>query len=358
MRKSQLPKNILIIRLSSLGDVVIASPIAQILKRYNPNARITWLVQPENKPAIENNPFIDEVICWDKDCWLTLFKQRKYATLWRATRELQKKLHEHNFDTAFDLQGLFKSGFLTWLSGAKERIGIGSREGSYWFMHKMVSRNIANRDQIGSDYRYLVNQMGYSDSDWPMIVHTSQPAITAANALLDKYVKTDKFAVICPFTTREQKQWPEEHWQQLLLRVRGRYQLKPIILGTNDETDTCETLARNTGAINLAGKTDLQEATHIMSRARLIIGVDNGLTHIAQTLDTPSIAMFGPSCPYLYSGNGSSKVLYMDLNCSPCRKPTCNKAYNCMKETTPDIVLGELKQLFKLSPLNIQTQDL
>lgn len=349
MRKSQLKKSILIVRLSSVGDVVLASPIAEILKRHNPNARIVWAVQPESKPLLENNPHIDDVFVWNKDLWLDLWRRRRFKQLWREIMTTRDQLTKEKFETAFDLQGLFKSGFITWLSGATERVGIGSREGSYWFMHKMVSRNIANRDQLGSEYRYLINQMGYEDGDWNINIVTPESARqTSAEAVEQELGKGKPYIVICPFASSEQKEWSDEYWQQLILRIRGRYHLNAVVLGGKHEGTKGQQLARKCGAVNLAGQTGLQEAAEIIKRAQLVIGVDNGLTHISQSLSVPALALFGPTRPYLSAGNKPSKVIYLDRYCSPCgRKPSCGKSYDCMREINPDFVLSEVKVLLK-----------
>ncbi len=349
MRKSQLAKTLLIVRLSSLGDVVIASPFAEVLKKHNPNARIVWAAQPEAAELLRSNPYIDEVFIWNKALWLDLWKQKRLMRLWGEIKKTREALHAMNIETAFDLQGLFKSGFITWLSGAKSRIGIGSREGSYWFMHKMVSRNIANREQLGSEYRYLANQLGYSDGDWPVRVYTTPESRENANTIIRSVLKEgEAYAVICPFSTRPQKHWPDDYWQQLVLRIRGRYQLKTVILGARHEGTLGQQLSRRCGAINLAGQTGLQEAAEIIAGASVTIGVDNALTHIAQSSPNPAIALFGPSCPYIYNGVESSKVLYLDMFCSPCRrKPICGGTYDCMRDIEPDRVLTELKSLIR-----------
>ncbi|WP_370977767.1 glycosyltransferase family 9 protein [Agaribacterium sp. ZY112] len=353
MRKSLQPKSIFIVRLSSLGDVVMASPIAEVLKQQFPKSRIVWAVQKESAEILQNNPWIDELFIWDKNHWKELWQQRKWKELWNEIRKTRTELRAQRFDIALDLQGLLKSGFFTWLSGAKQRIGIGSREGSYWFMHKMVSRNVANREQMGADYRYLVNQMGWNDHQWRVDITCDDESKEHADELLAKTCKPDeKFAVICPFTTREQKHWSDDYWQQLVLRIRGRYQLKTIILGARHEGTKGQQLARRCGAINLAGQTGLQDAINIMRKASIVIGVDNGLTHISQAMTVPSLALFGPSCPYRHSGCDNSRVLFMDLNCSPCkRKPSCGGTYDCMKDLNPDFVLAEIKRLFKVQAL-------
>jgi len=244
MRKSQLKKNILIVRLSSTGDIVLSSPFAEILKRHNPNARIVWATQPESKEVLENNPYIDELYIWDRAHWETLWKQKKLIKLVKECFRVRSELKQKNFQFAYDLQGLFKSGLLTWLSGAEERTGIGSREGSYLFMHK--------------------------------------PHIKP----------TEGYAVICPFTKKTQKHWQDNNWQQLVLRIRGRYQLKTLILGAKEEGTKGQQLARKCGAINLAGAISIQDAGRIINGASLVVGVDNALTHLSQASDTHPFCRF------------------------------------------------------------------
>jgi len=351
MRKSQLKRNILIVRLSSPGDIVLASPLPKILKKYNPNATIAWAVQPESESLLANNPYIDELFLLDMSKWKDLWKRKRLIQLWKELASLKSDMQKWDFEVAYDLQGLFKSGLITWLSGAKSRVGIGSREGSAVFMHKMISRNIANRDQMGAEYRYLVNQLGYSDSDWNIHIPTSDENRQRATLLLaDRKLDSEPYIVVSPFTTREQKQWKDEYWQQLLLRIRGRYQYRTVILGCEYESEAAERLASLCGGVSFAGKTNFLDACEIINRASACIGVDNALTHIAQASNVPSIALFGPSRPYLYSDNESSKVIYKDTYCSPCRrKPICKGDYHCMMEIAPDRVLTELKLLMKTS---------
>lgn len=349
MRKSQLKKNILIVRLSSAGDIVLASPLAEILKRHNPNSHIVWATQPDSKAFLEHNPYIDEIYLWDRKHWQQLWKKRRLITLVKECFRVHTELKQKNFQVAYDLQGLFKSGLLAWLSGAKERIGIGSREGSYVFMHKILSRNIANRDQMGSEYRYLVNQLGYSDGDWKIQLYAN-PEATTARRLAPALRPDEAYAVVCPFTTKSEKQWREDHWRELLLRIRGRYQLKTIILGNEEEREKGEALAKQCGAINLVGIASLAEASNIIHHAKLAVGVDNALTHLSQASNTPSVAIFGPSRPYMYTDNESSKVVHLDKPCSPCqRRPICKGGFYCMSEITPEKILTELKVLLRHS---------
>ena len=331
-----------------MGDIVMASPVAETIKRERPNSHICWMVQPEYRLLLEDNPYVDEVICWDKKHWQSLFKQHKYLSLWREIRALKKRLQSKKFEFAIDLQGLLKSGFLAWLSGAKHRIGLGSREGSGLLMTKTISRNMGDQAQIGSEYRYIVNQLGFPEKEWQMLVPVSEEIAASSRALLPEGFGDDAYAVICPFTTRPQKHWFDDYWQQLILRIRGRYQLRTIILGGPAEQAQGEQLARGNGAINLAGSTSLQQAGAIIKNASLLIGVDTGLTHMGHAFKIPTIALFGSTCPYSHTGLETSSIIYLDKFCSPCkRNPTCGGKFQCMREITPDLVLTELKSLMK-----------
>lgn len=352
MRTNNANKTFLIVRLSSLGDVIIASPFAKLLKEQYPDSKIIWITQPENAAHLADNPHVDKILFWDKNIWLNYLKTFNVVGFYKESRKLKQLLAKESIDTAFDLQGLFKSGFITWLSGATKRIGVGSREGSYWFMDKMVSTGMINRHQLGADYKYLATQLGLNDQNWKIESHVGDRERRQANTIKASLVKTDEpYAVICPFASKETKDWPLSHWQQLLLRVRGRYHYRTIILGSEADTkhkERADKLAKISGAINLFGATTLQEAAALIEGAEFVVGLDNGLTHISQSMSVPSVLLLGGSLPYLYTGNPTSKAIHLGKPCSPCqKKPICNGGFECMKDINPDLVLAELRQLLK-----------
>jgi len=349
MRKSQLNRSILIVRLGTRSDIVLASPLAKILKKHNPKAHIAWAVSSECTSFLDANPYIDQIIPVDVQHWESLIKRRQYLDLWRSCSTLRSELSALKFEEAYDLQGTFMSGLVTWLSKASNRVGMGSKDMAALFVQRVISRNIANRDQMGSDYRYLVNQLGYSDSEWRIEIPSNAETQAKAQTLQEQFgIGNDPYIVICPFTTSKARRWKDDYWQQLILRVRGRYQHKAIILGGTHETEEAKQLAQLCGAVSLAGHTDILVAAELIKRASTVIGTDNALTHIAHSLTVPSIALFGPSRPYIYGDNENSKVLFRDVSCAPCQnKPTCKEAYQCMADITPERVLMELKPLIK-----------
>ncbi len=350
MSRPKRQKSIFVVRLSHVTDVVLASPMARLIKRSGDNVILTWVVQARYASLIAGHPDIDNLIIWDKDYWLSLLTRGKLITLAREIARFRKQCRPHEQDIALDLQGEMISSFISWLSGAKIRIALGANQSSNWLATKTISRNIGEETQLGSEYRYLLAQLGMPDSPWQMFVAPPAESKEELEETLSFPYQTENFAVICPFSVYQHKRWPEENWQQIALRIRGRYHLKTVILGLDRDIEHAKKIAGATGAISLVGKTSLNQAAEIIKHAKLLVGVDTGLTHIGHAFRTPTIGLFGATCPYSYAGVESSKIIYLKRFCSPCNnKPICKGKFECMTEITPDIVLSEIKPLMKLA---------
>ncbi|MBK1695151.1 lipopolysaccharide heptosyltransferase [Chromatium weissei] len=340
---------ILLIRLSAIGDIVFASPFIAALRRAHPNARIVWLVQAEYRALLDHHPDLNEVIACPLRHWRQLWRERRLIELLRGIRALHITLKSYQIDLAIDLQGLLKSGLLTWLSGARERIGLGSREGSQWLMTRTVPRG-GNSRRIGSEYRYLAETLHLPTDDWAMAVYYSATeAAFIADMLLEKNL-LHGYAVLCPFTTRPQKHWFEDRWLTVAARLHAELGLTPILLGGTAERSaaTRMTAASNGQLVNLVGKTSLTEAAALIDRAALVIAVDTGLGHIGIALNTPSLLLFGSTRPYLDTERASAQVLYHALPCSPCKRhPTCDGNFDCLRQISVNAVMNAAKQLIQ-----------
>ncbi|MDO6424916.1 glycosyltransferase family 9 protein [Saccharophagus degradans] len=350
MKQASAKKNFAIIHLGSIGDSIMASPLASAIKQQHPDAWITWVTTPSCKDLLNDNPCIDKVVVANYAKWKESLKQLNPRSLLQELSQFKAELRCKPYEYALDLQGILKSGLAANLSNAKHKIGLGSREGSNWLMTKTISRNLGDTTQIGSEYRYLANQLGFSDNTWPMQPHTTAEAIdTAEKTLNNKNLSlNDKYIVICPHTTERENRWPKSYWQQICLRIRGRHHLRAVILGEGQQTKLTADLERHGGAIDLTGKCSTAEAAIIIDHAKLIIGIDTGLTHLGHAYQTPTLALFGPTHPYSHTGLETSKILHLDLNCSPCLgNPTCNGKYECMSTITPDTVLSQIKTLLR-----------
>lgn len=349
---SPAPARILVVRLSAIGDIVFASPLIAALRRAYPRAHIAWLAQPEYRALLDQHPDLDEVILCPLGHWRRLWRARRLRELWTEIAALRATLRAGAFDLALDLQGLAKSGLLTWLTGARTRIGLGSREGSQWLMTSTLPRG-GERERIGSEYRYLAERLDLPVDDFAMAVHYGAPEAAFADACVAEQGLGAGFAVLCPFTTRPQKHWIEERWAPLAMRLRTELGLVPVLLGgPGDRASAERILAAADGAlVDLVGRTRLTEAGALIDRAAVLIGVDTGLAHMGIAYGTPSLLLFGSTCPYLDTTRANARVLYHRLDCSPCkRRPTCGGAFTCMRLIEVDAVLEAAGALVGRAP--------
>jgi heptosyltransferase-1 len=340
-------KRILIVRLSAIGDIVMASPLIGAFRKTMPESRLSWLVESPSKAILEANQDLDEVIVWPRSRWRGLIRERRYWTLIREAIIFIRDLKKRNFDLVVDAQGLFKSGIWAYLSGAPERVGIGSKEGSQHLMTQVVDRTGAS-NRISSQYLMLAEALDLDVSEFRMNIALSEDAIEYGNSLassLDAH-----YAVFCPFTTRPQKHWFDERWKELTDVFTDKMGMAVVILGGPTDITASERImhVETPRQVNLTGKTNLQQAAAVMNQAALVIGVDTGLTHMGIALDVPTIALFGATAPYLNTEGTSGTVLYHPMDCSPCRRsPTCEGDYTCMKAISTDEVVRAARSLLE-----------
>lgn len=342
-----LSHSVLIVRLSAIGDVVMASPLIALLRQKYPQARIVWLVQPEAVGVLEANSNIDRVFVWPRGEWKRLLRSGRW---WRLGHEFWcfvRELRSERFDLAIDLQGLMKSAVWTWLSGARERVGLGSKEGSRFLMTRVIEKPKGEKI-IGSEYRHIAEVLGLETQPFAMRVALTDDDRRFAADYIARHGLVGGYAVICPFTTRPQKHWFDESWAALVHRLREEFGLKIVMLGGPGDRAAAERLLALAPdeIVNAAGRTTLRQAATLIERARLLVGVDTGLMHMGTAFGIPTIALFGSTRPYLYTDSDRTVVLYKSLPCSPCkRNPTCGGAYTCMREITPHDVLATGRKL-------------
>ena len=348
-----MPHRFLIVRTSAIGDVVMTSALPAALRRQYPDAHIAWLVEPGIHELLTPDPNLDEVILWPKQGWRTLWREGRKLELLRQVWQFRRQLRARRFDTALDLQGLMKSGFLAWLSGAPRRVGLGSKEGSQWLMTEVVARDGEPRELMSSEYQHFAQAIGLEAATFHPNLMISPAAELAALARLNQHqLVPGGYAVVAPFTTRPQKHWFKDHWQRLLPQLADGTGLRPVILGGPDDAEAAQRLAAaDPRTVNLAGQTRLAEAVALVARSALLVGVDTGLTHMGTALNRPTVAIFGSTCPYQRTGRPNGRVIWLGLACSPCRRrPSCGGEFGCLRAITPEHVLREVHAVLAITP--------
>ncbi len=350
---------ILIIRLSALGDVVMASGLIPSLRSLHPTAHLAWLCEPAAAPLLAHNPNLDEVIVWPKEQWKALAKARQWPSLLKEIRAFRQSLKAQQFDLVLDTQGLFKSGIWAWLTKAPRRISLGGREGSQCMATEVLSAPPESDARMGKEYRQLARHLGARDDAFvPQIIPGPAAQARALQTLADAGVLVGtqaNFAVVCPFTTRPQKHWFAEHWQTVFEGLAAQ-SIHIVMLGGPADQAAAADLCRNgkskgKGVINLVGKLKIHESAAVIAQCKVLIGVDTGLTHMGSAFKRPTVAIFGSTCPYLDAGSSLTRVIYDALPCSPChRHPSCHQRFDCMRQIDADRVLRVASDLMKQHP--------
>ena len=350
--KNQMhPDSILIVRLSAMGDIVMATPLALALKRTYPMAKICWLVQPEWRDLLAGHPAVDEVLVWPRDEWAELWRKKKLWSLWRTIRSFSDYLKGFRFDLGIDAQGLLKSSFLLRLSGAAHSIGLKSKERSHWLLDEVVVANPDN-SQISSEYLSLANALGLVTASFEPLLELDGEQREAKTLLLDSLQVASPYITLCPFTTRPQKHWPETYWAELASALCQQSGRSVLLLGSKADAAAAGRiveLAGESGAgqlLNLAGSTTIGQAEALIAGSELVVAVDTGLGHMGVAFDRPTVMLFGATLPYTVTTRDNVDILHHDIHCSPCRRrPTCNGAYTCMKNLGVKDVMTHCQEL-------------
>jgi heptosyltransferase-1 len=356
---AQDPRRILIVRLSALGDVVMASGLIPALRARYPQAELHWVCEAACVPLLRHNPRLASVIVWPRQEWEQLARARRYLALWGAIRAFRAQLRALRFDLVLDAQGLLKSALIAWLTGAPRRVGLIAREGSRWLVHEVATPPAGADPVMGSEYRYLARWLGALEGSFQPDLAVGEAPRSQAREVLAQAVAgaaagprpLTAIAALAPFTTRPQKHWVDAHWQALFEQLLARG-LRPVVLGGPADREAAQRLvAAVPGAISLAGALRLDESAALIAEAQLLIGVDTGLTHMGSALGVPTVALFGSTCPYRQGPTPRTQVMYDALPCSPCRRrPTCGGAYTCMRELTPERVMPVALTLLQGAP--------
>jgi len=296
------PRRILIIKPSALGDIVLALPALSVLKRSFPEARISWFVRPEFAPLLEGHLYISDVILFD----------RKQLSKWwcspgsfNALSSLVKQLKAGEFDLVFDFQGLFRTGYFSWVTGCKRRFGMaGARELAHLFYTDKISQD-ASSIHLVDYYLKMVAAAGAQQGK----LEFKLPEDTTAAETVDKLLKSQGinggYAVIVPGAAQANKRWPIERFAELAGKIDERFGLSIVATGSQGEREYIEAIQTGgkTPVINLAGETTVRELIPLMKKALLVVSNDTGPGHIAAAAGVPIVMIFGPTnparvCPY------------------------------------------------------------
>jgi lipopolysaccharide heptosyltransferase I len=348
--------NILVVKPSSLGDIIHAFPAVDLIRREFPDATITWLVNDSFAGLIDLLPGVDDVV---------LFRRRRLGKMrhWHEVLSFVRDLRQRHFDVAIDFQGLFRSGFLTWASGAPSRIGFRSaREGASLFYTEkvMVPANLTH----AVDKNVFLVQSALKVAGEVRIppLRRHHDFSKLARQLLQQHGldEGESLLAVAPGARWESKRWPTVFFARVLDMVaQERPDARIWLLGSEDEKTVAEDVignCRKAEPENLAGQTNLGALCEMLRESDALLTNDSGPMHLAAALGVPTVALFGPTSPALTGPYGPDhRVFVGECDIGPCFRRVCPRAeQECIESVqvkkVAEAVLGVLCTKVTSSP--------
>ncbi len=326
---------IAIIQTAFPGDVVLCTPVFESLK--SAGHYVAAVVRPQAEPLVRHNPYIDELICYDKRGGVSSFLKAVSA------------LKNAECDTALIVQRYLKSALLPLYAGISKRIGYDISQARFLYSDEIHYDNGKHEvERCLALCKSLSPTAGFS----PKIFISNNEINEANEHLFLNHVNFDNFVVITPGSIWQTKCWVG--YTELTKLLKEKLACDIVLLGSADDYSLCEEISNAGCAVNLARKTNLLQSAAIIKMARLAIANDSAPAHIASAVGTPVVAIFGPTVPrfgFTPYSEKSAVIENRELYCRPCSlhgpKKCPEKHFRCMKEITCEQVLKAVEELIK-----------
>ncbi|MCX7918465.1 MAG: lipopolysaccharide heptosyltransferase II [bacterium] len=367
---------ILIVKMSSIGDVIHALPAVKTLRNHFPDAELDWVVEAKAADILVGNPLITNLILFDREKIVRYFKSGHWIQGWREIQTLKQKLQERNYTLSIDLQGLARSAFIVILAKAKRKLGCyGMRELSYLVSRPPKARvqtdvspnhsydmtpkinarsTISNPETLHAVDR-LLEVMKSIDSQIVPVIEFPIALTEAEFNFADEFLNHHKVNLAIPIiginlgASNPLKRWQKEKFAELIDRLSTELQYQVILFGGEADTGIAHDVIRLTQSppINAVGKTTLRQLTALIKRCIVFVSADTGPLHIAAAVGIPVVALFGPSDPNKTGPYTTQKiVIWKKPKCSPCSFTTeCDYGHNCMQRITVNEVVLAIQEL-------------
>lgn len=302
---------ILVVKLSAIGDVIMATPFARGLRDLYPKAQIDWVVEPLSADILRGNPYLRDVIVWNRAKGRAAKGLKGVASFAKDVWSLRKRIHGR-YDLALDIQGLGRSAAAMWAGGAPIRVGKDdAREGGRLLLtHAFSVPEPTYRAAL--QYTEILRFLGHPDPPIDLEVYPDNRNREKAGALLDGFSAPNGFVSITPATTRPYKHWTNEAFAETLDLLKADFGMEAVIHGGPADVGMAENIAGLCRAVHpriIAGQTTLRDAAEVIRRSRLLVGVDTGLMHFGMATRTPTVALFGPTNPHRLRDEPDVRVL-------------------------------------------------
>lgn len=333
--------NILVIKISAIGDVILSVPSLKAIRAKFKEADIRVLVGLQARDVLDRCPYINGKIVCD-----FAGKDKGLSGLWRLGADLRKNC----FDIVIDLQNNKKSHALSFLSMAPLRYGYNNGKFSF-FLNNGIRDDAPYLDPIEHQFRVL-KSAGVRPVDKHLELWPSPSDTESVNAIFqENWIKPSQSLIginVRASSRWNSKNWPPKRIAELCDRLAKEFNMRVVLTGTKADALFIEKIKSFTASkpVVAAGRTAVMELASLIKRCKVYITPDSAPMHIASALGTPFIALFGPTDPARHVAPSKSHIIIKkDLKCSPCYSPNCLKGFKCMSGIEVEEVFAAVKNL-------------
>jgi heptosyltransferase-2 len=334
-------KRILIIQTAYTGDVILITPLIRATKGFFPDASIDVLVIPQTKDVLVNNPYIDNLLTFDK-------RKNKIIAFWKTVQ----KIKNLGCDLAISPHSSTTTAYLMLFSGIKERLGF-----DRWHASRYLTLKIPHLDGVHKVKKNLHLLSIFSDQNFSMqteLFPCEREMQRAGEIVNQRYFNNRPTIAIAPGSVWFTKRWREEHYINLTAMLfQARFNL--IFIGSKQERLLCETIIQDSHSVarNFAGEMAVLESAAVVAHCDLLVCNDSGALHIANAMKTDVFAFFGPTVQSMgyFPYRENDVVFERDMDCRPCGSHGGKKCplghHRCMKEILPENVFQTILERFQ-----------
>jgi len=336
---NDIPGKFLIIRLSSIGDILLSTPFIRQVRKAYPNSKIDFIVKDIYKDLLKDNPNINELYC------LKLDEGRKELD------DLKIKLREQSYNILFDLHNNMRSNYLKRSINVGKSYSIKKEKIKQAFLVRFKINLFEKETPIPNRYLSVAKDLDVVDDGKGLDLFWKKETIDSAEkkALALGLDLNHQYLCLAPGAGFLTKRWPENKFKDLVDLIQQNNNFQIIVLGSDNDREIGSSLKKQNNIIDSSGKLTLLETAYILSKGKIVVSNDSGLMHMATAVDTPVLAVFGSTVRELgfFPYRAKSMVIEnSNLSCRPCShigRNNCPKNhFRCMEEIAPEEVYAEL----------------
>jgi heptosyltransferase-2 len=340
-------ENILVVRTDRIGDVVLTTPVLEALRKTYPTAKISIMVTSATKDVVQGNPFIDDILVYDKKG-----KDRGFLGFWRFVIMLRNK----RFDLAINYHLKSRMNFMLFHAGIPHRIGFINNKFGFLLTERYPDpRTDGNKHEA----EYCLDLLRYIGIDYREF-HIYVPVRQDSEAWVEKLftengvTAADRLIAIHPGASCLSKRWLPQRFAEVADIIAQKYHAKVLLIGSGDNQLIAREvlLSMKQPVVDMTGKTTVSHLISVLKKCSLLISNDSGPVHLAVGVQTPVISIFGRNQAGLSATRWKplgflDVVLHHDVGCKVCLAHNCSLGFKCLRSITVDHVVAAADEILQ-----------